>query len=221
MNKKFIPLQNLQSYTPKEMVDRSQAFFDQVNSRRTVRTFSKQKIPQEVIENAISAASTAPSGANMQPWFFAIIKDSEIKKTIRIEAEKEEREFYSKRATEEWLRALEPFETDENKPFLENAPYLIAVFERKFSIDGQNNTIKHYYTKESVGLAAGILLTALHNSGIATLTHTPSPMNFLNKILKRPKNEKPFLIIVAGVPEEGTLVPNIKRKKFEEIASIY
>lgn len=221
MAQKFIPLQNLNSYSEKEMIERSEDFLNLMSTRRTIRTFSSQPIPQEVIENAIKVAGTAPSGANMQPWFFAVVKNNEIKKTIRIEAEKEEKEFYAKRATDEWLKALEPFDTDENKPFLEKAPYLIVVFETKYEKDESNNLIKHYYTKESVGIATGMLITALHNSGIATLTHTPSPMNFLNKILDRPKNEKPFLIIVAGIPKNTTLVPNISKKKNDEIASIY
>ncbi len=221
MDPKFIPLQNFHTFSEKEMFNRSEDFLNLMSTRRTIRTFSSQPIPQQVIENAIKAAGTAPSGANMQPWFFAIIKNKKIKETIRIEAEKEEKEFYSKRATDEWLKALEPFDTDENKPFLEKAPYLIVVFERKFDKDTEGKTVKHYYTKESVGIATGLLITALHNSGIATLTHTPSPMNFLNKILDRPKNEKPFLIIVAGIPQKTTLVPNITRKKFDEIASIY
>lgn len=221
MAQKFIPLQNLNSYSEKEMIERSEDFLNLMSTRRTIRTFSSQPIPQEVIENAIKVAGTAPSGANMQPWFFAVVKNNEIKKTIRIEAEKEEKEFYAKRATDEWLKALEPFDTDENKPFLEKAPYLIVVFETKYEKDESNNLIKHYYTKESVGIATGMLITALHNSGIATLTHTPSPMKFLNKILDRPKNEKPFLIIVAGIPKNTTLVPNISKKKIDEIASIY
>lgn len=221
MDHKFIPLQNFHSYSEKEMIKRSKEFLNIMSTRRTIRTFSSQSIPQEAIENAIKIAGTAPSGANMQPWFFAVIKDKEIKETIRIEAEKEEKEFYSKRATDEWLKALEPFETDENKPFLEKAPYLIVVFEKKYDKDSSNNLIKHYYTKESVGIATGLLITALHISGIATLTHTPSPMNFLNKILDRPNNEKPFLIIIAGIPKKKTLVPNITKKKIDEFALIY
>lgn len=221
MVQKFLPLQNFPSFSEKEMIERSEAFLNLMSTRRTIRTFSSQLIPQKVIENAIKTAGTAPSGANMQPWFFSVVKNKEIKKIVRIEAEKEEKEFYAKRATEEWLKALEPFDTDENKPFLEKAPYLIVVFEKKYEKDESNNLIKHYYTKESVGIATGMLITALHNSGIATLTHTPSPMNFLNKILDRPSNEKPFLIIVAGIPQKATLVPNITKKKIDDITSIY
>lgn len=221
MKQKFIPLKNFPFFSKEEMIERSNKYYSLMSGRRTIRTFSDQPIPQEVIENAVKTASTAPSGANMQPWFFAIVKKASIKKIIRVEAEKEEKEFYSNRATDEWLNVLKQFETDEHKPFLEKAPYLIVVFEKKFDKDENDKIIKHYYTKESVGIAAGMLITALHNSGIATLTHTPSPMNFLNNILDRPQNEKPFLIIVAGIPEKSTLLPNIKRKKFEEIASIY
>ncbi|VAX26358.1 Nitroreductase family protein [hydrothermal vent metagenome] len=221
MKQKFIPLKNFHLYSDKEMIERSKSFFNFVNSRRSIRTFSSQPIPLEVIENAVKAAGTSPSGANMQPWFFAIVKDPEIKKTIRIEAEKEEKEFYTKRAPEEWLKTLEKFDTNDKKPFLEKAPYLIVVFERKFDKNAEGKTIKHYYTKESVGIATGMLITALHNSGVATLTHTPSPMSFLNHILDRPANEKSFMIIVAGIPEKTTTVPNITRKKLEEIASIY
>ena len=221
MDQKFIPLKNFHTFSEKEMIERSEDFLNLMSTRRTIRTFSSQPIPQKVIKNAIKIAGTAPSGANFQPWFFAVIKNPKIKGVIRNEAEKEEKEFYTKRASVEWLKALEQFGTDEHKPFLEKAPYLIVVFEKKFDKNINNKIIKHYYTKESVGIAAGMLITALHNSGIATLTHTPSPMNFLNKILDRPKNEKPFLIIVAGIPQETTLVPNIKRKEFYEIASVF
>ena len=221
MNQKFIPLKNFKLYSDEEMIKRSDNFLNLMKTRRTIRTFSSQSIPQKVIENAVKAAGSAPNGANMQPWFFAIVKDPKIKKTIRLEAEKEEREFYTNRAPEEWLKVLEKFGTTEEKPFLEKAPYLIVVFERKFDKDSEGKTIKHYYTKESVGIATGMLITALHNSGVATLTHTPSPMNFLNKILNRPANEKPFMIIVAGIPDKTTTVPNITKKNFDEIASIY
>ncbi|NOX65513.1 MAG: nitroreductase family protein [Chlorobi bacterium] len=221
MKQKFIPLENFHLYSDKKMIEQSKSFVNLVSNRRSIRTFSSQPIPLEVIENAVKAAGTSPSGANMQPWFFAIVKDPEIKKAIRIEAEKEEKEFYTKRAPDEWLKTLKKFGTNDEKPFLEKAPYLIVVFERKFDKSAEGKTIKHYYTKESVGIATGILITALHHSGVATLTHTPSPMNFLNQILDRPANEKPFMIIVAGIPEKTTTVPNIARKKLEEIALIY
>ena len=221
MKQKFVPLKNFPSFSKEDMIERSNNFYSFMSHRRTVRTFSNKSIPQKVIINAVKTACTAPSGANIQPWFFAIIKNPDIKKIIRVEAEKEEKEFYAKRAPDEWLKALEQFGTDEHKPFLEKAPYLIVVFEKKFDKDEDNKIIKHYYTKESVGIATGMLITSLHNSGIATLTLTPSPTNFLNHILDRPQNEKPFLIIVAGIPERTTLLPNIERKRFEDIASIY
>ena len=221
MNSKFIALKEFPEYTEAEMVVRLKAFLELMSKRRTVRAFAERQIPEDIIVNSIKVAGTAPSGANMQPWFFAIIKNPKVKSTIRIEAEKEEKEFYSKRASEEWLKVLEQFETTEEKPFLEKAPYLIVVFERKFDVDIEKNIIKHYYTKESVGIATGMLIAALHNSGVATLTHTPSPMNFLNKILDRPENEKPFLIVVAGLPHDSTEIPNIKRKEFEKISSFY
>jgi nitroreductase len=202
------------------LLELSKVFFDRMNHRRTVRTFSSEKIPIEAIKNAIRTANTAPSGANKQPWHFVIVESAEIKSQIKIAAEKEEREFYSSRAPKSWLKDLEPFGTNENKPFLELAPYLIVVFEEKYRINENGEKEKNYYTKESVGLATGLLLTALHNLGLATLTHTPSPMKFLSKILKRPINETPFLLIVVGHPEKGTTVPNIKRKDLKEILTI-
>ncbi len=221
MNQKFILLENFRVYSKKEMIKQSQDFLALIKTRRSIRTFSNQSIPLEVIENAVKAAGTAPSGANMQPWFFAIVRSSKIKRTIRIEAEKEEKEFYTKRATEEWLKTLEKFGTNEKKPFLEKAPYLIVVFEKKYDKDSRGKNIKHYYTKESVGIATGILITALHNSGVGTLTHTPSPMKFLNQILDRPENEKPFMIIVTGLPHKATTVPDVTKKNFDDIATFY
>jgi len=220
MNNKHIPLKNYTKYSDNEVVEKSQLFFNKMNSRRTVRTFSSELIPVQVLKNAIKTANTSPSGANKQPWHFVLVQSAEIKKKIRIAAEKEEKEFYSNRASKEWLKDIEPFGTDEHKPFLETAPYLIVVFEEKYKTASNGEKAKNYYTKESVGLACGILLVALHNVGIATLTHTPSPMKFLAEILKRPKNETPFLLIVAGYPEVGTVVPNIKRKKLNEILTI-
>lgn len=220
MKKKHLLLKNYEKFSDSKMVEISELFFDRMNNRRTVRTFSSEPISIEVLKNVIKTASTSPSGANKQPWHFVLVKDFEVKRKIRIAAEKEEHEFYSNRASKEWLKDLEPFETDENKPFLETAPYLIVVFEEKYKIEPNGGKAKNYYTKESVGLACGILLTALHNVGIATLTHTPSPMKFLTEILNRPKNETPFLLIVAGYPEVGTVVPNIKRKELNEILTI-
>lgn len=215
-----ISLKNYKRFSDNEVVELSEKFFEKMNTRRTVRTFSTEKIPIEVMKFAIKTANTAPSGANKQPWHFVLVESKEIKQQIKIAAEKEEHEFYSNKAPKSWLKDLEPFGTNEKKPFLELAPYLIVVFEEKFRINKDNEKEKNYYTKESVGLATGILLTALHNLGIATLTHTPSPMKFLSKILKRPSNETPFLLVVAGYPEKGTVVPNIKRKELGEILTI-
>ena len=220
MNKKHIPLKNYPKYSDNGMMEISKVFFDKMNDRRTVRTFSEEPISIKILKNAIKTANTSPSGANKQPWHFVLIKNLDIKKKIRIAAEKEEKNFYNGKASDEWLKDLEPFGTNENKPFLEIAPYLIVVFEEKYKLLPNGEKAKNYYTKESVGLACGMLLTALHNVGIATLTHTPSPMNFLSEILKRPKNETPFLIIVAGYPMVGTTVPNIKRKKINEILTV-
>jgi nitroreductase len=189
--------------------------------RRTVRDFSPAPVPQEIIEQAIAAAALAPSGANMQPWHFVAVKDAGIKSKIRAAAEAEERELYTNRASPEWLSALAPLGTDENKPFLETAPWLIAVFAQKYSIDAQGNKVKHYYTPESVGIATGILITALHQVGLATLTHTPSPMNFLREILQRPEHEKPFLLLVAGFPADHATVPVINKKPLSEILDVY
>ncbi|MCK5456575.1 MAG: nitroreductase family protein [Melioribacteraceae bacterium] len=218
---KHIPLNNYPKYSDNQLVENSEIFFEKMNSRRTVRTFSSEPIPTEVIKNAIKTASTAPSGANKQPWHFVLVQNPEVKKQIRIAAEKEEKEFYSNKAPEDWLNDLKPFDTNEHKPFLEIAPNLIVVFEEKYKANGKGEKEKNYYTKESVGLATGMLLTALHNVGIATLTHTPSPMKFLAEILNRPKNETPFLIVVAGYPKKGTVVPNIKRKELDEILTVY
>lgn len=216
----FQKFENFPKYSEEEMITKSEEFLKLMKSRRTIRSFSNKAIPEEVISNAIKSAATAPSGANFQPWHFIVVYNKNIKKKIRLAAEKEEREFYSDRAPEEWLQALAPLGTDANKLFLEEAPVLIVIFEEKFSTDSKAEKIKHYYTKESVGIATGILITALHNSGIATLTHTPSPMNFLNDILNRPKNEKPYLILVAGYPAKEAEIPVIEKKSFEVVATI-
>jgi iodotyrosine deiodinase len=203
-----------------EMLESSKEFFTQMNKRRTVREFSSEDVPEEVIMNAIRTAGTAPSGANLQPWHFAAIKSPDIKKQIRLAAEEEERKFYNERASEKWLEALEHLGTDENKPFLETAPWLIPVFIEKHRVGNDGEIIKNYYTMESVGLATGMLLAALHSAGLATLTHTPSPMQFLTQICGRPKNEKPFVLIVCGYPAENVRVPAISRKPLDEIVSI-
>jgi nitroreductase len=196
---------------------RSQIFFENLSTRRTIRNFSNKPIDREVIENCIKTAGTAPSGANMQPWHFVLISDPTIKKQIRVAAEKEEKEFYETRAPKEWLEALAPLGTDNNKPYLETAPYLIAIFMQRYGKLPDGREVKHYYGLESVGIATGMLITAIHNAGLASLTHTPSPMGFLNDILDRPKNERPFLLLVVGHPARDAKVPDIKRKDISEI----
>lgn len=201
------------------MIRNSIDFLSQMSRRRTVRDFSDQNIPIEIIENCIRTAATAPSGANKQPWSFVIVRDLAVKKKIRMAAEKEEKEFYSHRATQEWLEDLNQFGTNWQKPFLETAPYLIVVFKQIVDTSKGNNR-KNYYVNESVGIAAGFLLAAIHNAGLVSLTHTPSPMKFLEKILGRPKNEKAFLLIPVGYPAENAEVPVITKKQFEEICCI-
>ena len=208
--------------TLKEMSLNSKKFYNLIKKRRSVRDFKKDVIDFEIIQNAILAAGTAPNGANLQPWHFVVIKNKSIKKKIRIAAEIEEKEFYEKKAPKEWLEALKPLGTDKNKSFLEEAPYLIAVFEKKYSIKNKKK-IKNYYVKESVGIATGILISCLHFSGLSMLTHTPSPMNFLNTILKRPVNEKPFVLLVVGKPKDNCMIPVFatKKKSFNKISSIF
>ena len=196
---------------------RSQIFFENLSTRRTIRNFSDKPVDREVIENCIKTAGTAPSGANMQPWHFVLISDADIKRQIRVAAEREEKEFYEKRAPKEWLEALAPLGTDNNKPYLETAPYLIAIFMQRYGKLPDGREVKHYYGIESVGIATGMLITAIHDVGLASLTHTPSPTGFLNQILKRPKNECPFLILVVGHPAKDAKVPDIKRKDINEI----
>jgi nitroreductase len=215
----FIPYSSYKSYPIEEMQKRSEEFFTDIQRRRTIRDFSNEPVPKEIIENCLRAAGTAPSGANRQPWHFSVVSDLETKKKIREAAEEEEKKFYSGRAPDEWLEALEPLGTDENKPFLEVAPYLIVIFSEAYGLDAQSEKIKNYYVSESVGIATGILITALHNAGLATLTHTPSPMNFLRKILGRGENERAFLILVTGFPSENAIVPNIAKKNLEEYST--
>ena len=205
-----------------EMKANSKKFYVQMKKRRSVRYFKKTSIDINIIKNAILSAGTAPSGANLQPWHFVIIKNNKLKKEIRKAAEKEEKKFYKYRAPEEWLKALAPLGTDTNKKFLEDAPFLIAVFEKKYSLENKKK-IKNYYVKESVGIATGFLISCLHLSGLCMLTHTPSPMNFLNKILKRPSNEKPFVILVVGYPDKECQVPKFakQKKRLDEISSIF
>ncbi len=214
-----VPLDEYKEFPVEEMRERLQSFYDDLNRRRTVREFSDRPVPRDIIETALKAANTAPSGANLQPWHFVVVSGAETKKKIREAAEVEEREFYEHRASEEWLAALEPLGTDSNKPFLETAPYLIAVFLQKFGQLEDGRKVKHYYPTESTGIASGMLITALHTAGLATLTHTPSPMKFLNEILGRPKSERPFLLLVVGYPADDAEVPDIKRKSLDEFAS--
>ena len=212
----FTPYSSYKSYPIEEMQKRSEEFFTDIQRRRTVRDFSNELVPKEIIENCLRAAGTAPSGANRQPWHFSVVSDLETKKKIREAAEAEEKKFYSGRAPDEWLEALAPLGTDENKPFLEIAPYLIVIFSEAYGLDNKDEKIKNYYVSESVGIATGMLITALHNAGLATLTHTPSPMNFLREILGRGENERTFLILVVGFPSENAQVPNIEKKNLEE-----
>ncbi len=205
-------------YPEPEMKKRARLFHKQMSRRRSVRRFSDHPVPKEVIEACIAAAGTAPSGANMQPWYFVAVSDPLIKKTVRREAEKVEYEFYKKRAPKQWLDALSALKTDAQKPFLEEAPYLIAIFEKRYGTGPDGETIKHYYVKESVGIATGMLITAVHNAGLVCLSYTPSPMGFLNRVLERPKNERPFLILPVGYPADDVEVPVICKKELKEIA---
>jgi len=215
-----IPFTGLPDLTEPEMRARARAFRDLVTRRRTVRDYSDRPVPRDIVEACVQAAGQAPSGANMQPWHFEIVGDPEIKKEIRLAAEEEERRFYGGRASAEWLDALAPLGTDESKPFLETAPWLIVIFEQRYGLDENGRKIHYYYTKESVGLAAGFLIAALHQAGLASLTHTPSPMAFLNRILDRPPAEKPFLLLVAGHPAPGATVPDITRKPPEQYLKV-
>jgi nitroreductase len=217
----MIDLPDFQAYDSLEMIRRSEWFYQNVRRRRTLREFSDRPVPIEVIHNCLMAAGTAPSGANLQPWHFAVITDPQVKKQIREAAEREEHEFYHHRAPQEWLEALAPLGTDEHKPFLEVAPYLIVVFAKTHDIRPDGRKVKHYYAQESVGIATGLLIAALHHSGVATLTHTPSPMKFLNDILHRPAHERPFLVLVVGLPAENAKVPRISKKTLDEIASFH
>lgn len=216
---KFIALNFQRIESENEQISRAEDFYENLNKRRTVRDFSDEDVPFEIIEKAILTAGTAPSGAHLQPWRFVVVKDMEVKRKIREAAEREEFESYHKRMSEKWLKRLAPLGTDEHKPFLEIAPYLIVVF-RINSITENGETEPTYYSQESVGIAVGLLLAALHNAGLATLTHTPSPMKFLQKILNRPKNEVPFVLIPVGYPATGAKVPDLRRKSLEEIMQI-
>ena len=214
-----VPLDQFREYPIEEMRSRLNEFYADIDRRRTVREFADRPVPRDIIETALKVANTAPSGANLQPWHFAVVSGPETKKKIREAAEVEEREFYNHRATEEWLAALEPLGTNEHKPFLESAPYLIAVFLQKFGFLPDGRKVKHYYPVESTGIATGILITALHMAGLVCLTHTPSPMKFLNEILDRPKSDRPFLLLVTGYPADDAMIPDISRKPLEDFVS--
>jgi nitroreductase len=203
-----------------EMIQKSEQYFEAMDKRRSVRDYSDKPVPKEVIENIIKTASTAPSGAHKQPWTFCVVSDPEMKKKIRVAAEKEEYESYNSRMSERWLKDLEPLGTDWHKEFLETVPYLIIVFKKVYE-EEEGKKKNNYYVNESVGIACGFLISAIHQAGLATLTHTPSPMNFLTEILGRPKNERPFLLLPVGYPAQETFVPDIKRKELEEISKFY
>lgn len=215
----FIPYEGV-SYSPEETQERSQAYYEYMDKRRTVREFSDKPIAKEIIENILMTASSAPSGAHKQPWTFCVISNADLKAKIKVAAEQEEYDSYNGRMSEEWLEALAPFGTDWHKPFLEIAPYLIIVFKKAYDLeDGVKS--KNYYVNESVGIAVGFLLSAIHNAGLVSLTHTPSPMNFLQKILNRPANERAFLLIPVGYPAEEIKVPNIERKAADDVIVYY
>jgi nitroreductase len=215
---RFIPL-DFHEYPPDEMARRAADFTAEMRRRRSVRDFSDRPVPRAIIEAALQTAGSAPSGANLQPWHFVVVSDPAVKQQIRIAAEEEEREFYEHRAPPEWLDALASLGTDPNKPFLETAPYLIAIFAQSYGLTPEGEKVKHYYAAESVGIATGFLIAALHHAGLATLTHTPSPMAFLNDILGRPSNERPFLLLVVGYPADDAQVPDIRKKSLEEIVT--
>ena len=216
---RFVPLEGFRPYPEEEMIRRAERFAGDMGRRRTVRQFSTRTVPRQVIERCLDAAASAPSGANMQPWHFVIVSDPAIKRRIRTAAENEERAFYSGRAPRDWLDALAPLGTDDHKPYLEAAPYLVVVFGQPYHLDVDGRRVKHYYVPESVGIATGVLITAIHHAGLVSLVHTPSPMSFLNKLLGRPDAERPFLILVVGYPAEDAVVPVIRKKALGAITS--
>lgn len=215
----FLPLASYQEYPLDEMLKRAAAFREMMQRRRTVRQFSGRPVPREIIADCLLAAGSAPSGANMQPWHFVVVSDAEVKRRIRAAAEKEEQEFYHGRAPQEWLEALAPLGTDEHKPYLESAPYLIVIFAQSFGTLADGRKVKNYYVTESVGIATGMLITAIHHAGLASLTHTPSPMGFLNDILGRPQNERAYLILVVGYPAPEAVVPAISKKTLQDFVT--
>jgi iodotyrosine deiodinase len=213
---RFVPLR-FARLPETEQLARSRTFLERMRARRTVRDFSPEPIPDQLIENAIATAGTAPSGAHQQPWTFVVVSDPDVKARIRAAAEEEERRSYESRMPDEWLEALQRLGTDWRKPHIEDAPRLIVVFEQAYGYRSDGAKIKHYYVKESVGIAVGLLLASLHQAGLATLTHTPSPMGFLRQILARPENERPYVLIPVGYPAPGCLVPDLQRKTLGEI----
>ena len=228
MNKKSITPVEIQTipfdfkeYPLEEIQSRALRYYENMSRRRTIRDFSKRAVPIDVIENCIRAADTAPNGANQHPWHFVVVTDQEKKRKIRVAAEKEEKEFYSTRAPKEWLDVLAPLGTNAHKPFLETAPYLIAIFAQNYGVEKDGKKSKHYYVNESVGIATGLLVSAIHYSGLASLTHTPSPMRFLNQILGRPDSERPFLLLIVGYPAADARVPKIRRKSLSEITTYF
>ncbi len=219
MRGEFEPLTGYADLSDEEMLERARACHAELSRRRTVRDFSSEPVPREVIETCIRAAGTAPNGANRQPWHFVAVENADIKRRIREAAEEEEEAFYSGRAPDEWLEALAHLGTDQHKPFLETAPWLIVIFAETYELRPDGTKVKNYYVSESVGIATGMLITAVHRAGLATLTHTPSPMRFLNDILGRPYHERPFLILVVGRPDEAAQVPVLTKKSLGKIAS--
>ncbi len=215
----FLPLATYREYPADEMRERLGAFCGTMLGRRTVRQFSSRAVPREIVEDCLRVAGSAPSGANQQPWHFVVVSNPEIKRRIREAAEKEEQDFYRRRAPKEWLEALAPLGTDEHKPYLETAPYLIAIFAQTYGVAPDGTKIKNYYVTESVGIATGMLIAAIHMAGLVSLTHTPSPMSFLNQLLNRPPNERAFLLLVAGYPGEDACVPDIAKKPLTEFAT--
>jgi nitroreductase len=216
---KYIPLADYTEYPLVKMKQRIAAFYTEMRRRRTVRDFSDRPVPREIIEDCIRIAGTAPNGANLQPWHFAVVSDTTIKRHIREAAEKDEHEFYRNKKSRGWVKDLEPLGTDEHKPFLEIAPYLIVIFAQRYGLESDGKKKKHYYVTESVGIATGLLITAVHHAGLVSLTYTPSKMSSLNKILGRPSNERPFLILVVGYPAEKAQVPEISKKSLKDITS--
>jgi len=215
----YTALPDYHEYPAEEMRARARNNYMEMNRRRTVREFSDRPVPGDIIEDCIRTAATAPSGANQQPWTFVVVSDPAVKSRIRIAAEKVEQKFYTGAATKKWVADLAPLGTHASKPFLETAPHLIIIFAQRYGLAPDGGNVKHYYVQESVGIATGLLVSAIHNAGLVSLTYTPANMSFLNRILERPKNEKPFLILVAGYPAKDAVLPDIKRKELADVAS--